>query len=402
LKPLSFVHVADIHLGYTQYNLEVRRRDFNRAFKEVVDKTLELKPDFMIISGDIFHHARPSNVTLEAAIKNFSRLRDAEIPILVVDGSHDAAPNIITSTILNPLDAAGLLYYLPRHEGACWRNEKCYIYGIPNYRTRRKTEEQLPLFYEKNKPSPDPALFNIFVFHMALDLPRVKPPQMEAEAPPELLPEGFNYYAGGHVHKPFKSRFKTGTLAYSGSTETVYYDDAKLQKGFYYVQVDEKGKAELQHTQLKSPRRFVILKNDYARMTPAKISEIAAQQVKENDEEGVIIVPVLKGVLPAEANRSQIDIARIRNAAEKALLVHPIIRLNEAGVPEEVVRSIFESELKDLKTKAFEYFLQIFSERYSRDEAEKIARLSVNIIEPLTQKDEGKVKEALEMHLDAN
>jgi len=402
LKPLSFVHVADIHLGYTQYNLEIRRRDFNRAFKEVVDKTLELKPDFMIISGDIFHHARPSNVTLEAAIKNFSRLRDAEIPILVVDGSHDAAPNIITSTILNPLDAAGLLYYLPRHEGACWRNEKCYIYGIPNYRTRRKTEEQLPLFYEKNKPSPDPALFNIFVFHMALDLPRVKPPQMEAEAPPELLPEGFNYYAGGHVHKPFKSRFKTGTLAYSGSTETVYYDDAKLQKGFYYVQVNEKGKAELQHTQLESPRRFVILKNDYARMTPAKISEIAAQQVKENDEEGVIIVPVLKGVLPAEANRSQIDIARIRNAAEKALLVHPIIRLNEAGVPEEIVRSIFESELKDLKTKAFEYFLQIFSERYSRDEAEKIARLSVNIIEPLTQKDEGKVKEALEMHLDAN
>lgn len=402
MKPLSFVHVADIHLGYTQYNLEVRRRDFNRAFKEVVDKTLELKPDFMIISGDIFHHARPSNVTLEAAIKNFSRLRDAEIPVLVVDGSHDAAPNIITSTILNPLDAAGLLCYLPRHEGACWRNEKCYIYGIPNYRTRRKTEEQLPLFYDKNKPSPDPALFNIFVFHMALDLPSITPPQMEAEAPPELLPEGFNYYAGGHVHKPFKSRFKTGTLAYSGSTETVYYDDAKLQKGFYYVQVDEKGKADLQHTQLESPRRFVILKNDYARMTPAKISEIAAQQVKENDEEGVIIVPVLKGVLPAEANRSQIDIARIRNAAEKALLVHPIVRLNEAGVPEEVVRSIFESELKDLKTKAFEYFLQIFSERYSRDEADKIARLSVNIIEPLTEKDEGKVKEALEMHLDAN
>lgn len=402
MKPLSFVHVADIHLGYTQYNLEVRRRDFNRAFKEVVDKTLELKPDFMIIAGDIFHHARPSNVTLEAAIKNFSRLRDAEIPVLVVDGSHDAAPNIITSTILNPLDAAGLLYYLPRHEGACWRNEKCYIYGIPNYRTRRKTEEQLPLFYKENKPSPNPALFNIFVFHMALDLPSVKPPQMEAEAPPELLPEGFNYYAGGHVHKPFKSRFKTGTLAYSGSTETVYYDDAKLKKGFYNVQVDEKGKAELQHTQLESPRRFVILKNDYAHMTPAKISETAAHRVKENDEEGVIIVPVLKGVLPAEANRSQIDIARIRNAAEKALLVHPIIRLNEAEVPEEVVRSIFEGELKDLKTKAFEYFLQIFSERYSRDEAEKIARLSVNIIEPLTRKDEGKVKEALEAHLDAN
>jgi DNA repair exonuclease SbcCD nuclease subunit len=380
----------------------VRRKDFTRVFKEVVDKTIELKPDFMIIAGDLFHHARPSNVTLEAAIKNFSRLRDANIPVLVVDGSHDAAPNVITSTILNPLDAAGLVYYLPRHEGACWKNEKCYVYGIPNYRTRRKTEEQLPLFYEKNKPSPNPELFNVFVFHMALDLPRVKPPQMEAEAPPELLPEGFNYYAGGHVHKPSKGSFKTGVLAYSGSTETVYYDDAQLKKGFYYVEMGEKGKIEFQRIKLESPRRFVILENDYSRMTPVKISESAVRQIKDNDEEGVILVPVLRGVLPAESNRSEIDIAAIRNAAEKALLVHPVIRLKETEVPEEVVRSIFEGELKDLKTKAFEYFLQIFSERYLRDEAERIARLSVNLIEPLTQKDENEVKERLEEFLSAN
>ncbi len=393
--------MADIHLGYAQYNLEVRREDFNKAFHEIVDKTIELKPDFMIIAGDIFHHARPSNVTLEAAIKNFSRLRDAGIPVLVVDGSHDSAPNIITSTILNPLDTAGLLNYLPRHKGACWRNEKCYVYGVPNYRTKRKTEEQLPLFYEKNKPSPDPTLFNIFVFHMALDIPRVKPPQMEAEASPELLPEGFNYYAGGHIHKPSKGSFKTGVLAYSGSTETVYYDDALLKKGFYYVKVNEKGTAEFQHIKLDSPRRFVILENDYTGMTPAKISETANRQVRESDEEGVIIVPVLRGVLPAETNRSEINVAQIRNGAEKALLVRPVVRLSETEIPEEVVRSIFEGELKDLKTKAFEYFLQIFSERYPRDEAEKIARLSVNVIEPLAQKDEDKAKEALEAYLNA-
>jgi exonuclease SbcD len=403
VMPLSFVHLADIHLGYTQYGLEVRREDFNRVFQEVVDKTVVLKPDFMIVAGDIFHHARPSNVTLEAAIDNFRRLREAGIPVLCVDGSHDAAPNVITGTVLNPLDAAGLLYYLPRHEGACWRNEKCYVYGVPNFRTRRKTEEQLPLFYEQNKPSPDPKLFNVFVFHMALDLPAITPPHFEAEASTESLPDGFNYYAGGHIHKHTKIGFKNGTLAYSGATETVYYDDACLEKGFYRVQVDAKGEAELQNIRLESPRRFVILKNDYSGMTPAKISEAAALQVKENDEEGVIIVPVLEGTLPAEANRSEIDLAHIRNAAEKALLVHPITnRLRESEVPEEVVRSIFEGELKDLKTKAFEYFLQIFSERYPRDKAERITRLSLSIMEPLTQKDEGKVKEALEAYLNAH
>ena len=401
-KPLSFVHLADIHLGYAQYNLEVRREDFNRVFREVVDKTLELKPDFMVIAGDIFHHARPSNVTLEAAIQLFRRLRDAGIPVLCVDGSHDAAPNMITGTILNPLDSAGLLHYLPRHEGACWRNEKCYIYGIPNYRTRRKTEEQLPLFYARYPPAPDPELFNVFVFHMALDLPSITPPHIEAEASPDSLPDGFNYFAGGHVHKPMKMQFKSGVLAYSGAIESVYYDDALLGKGFYYVQVKAKGEAEIQHVKLETPRRFAILETDYSGMTPAKISEAAARQVMENDEEGVIIVPVLNGNLPAEANRSEIDIPQIRKAGRKALLVHPVIRLKETEVPEEVVRSIFEGELKDLRTKAFEYFLQIFSERYTRDEAERMARLSLDVMEPLTRKDEDKVRDQLEAHHNAD
>ncbi|MEM2338270.1 MAG: DNA repair exonuclease, partial [Candidatus Bathyarchaeia archaeon] len=200
MKAFSFVHSADLHLGYSQYGLEARREDFDKVFSELVDKTLELKPTFMIIAGDLFHNARPSNVTLESAVKNFSRLRDAGIPVLVVDGSHDSAPNIVTSTILNPLDSAGLIHFLPRHEGACWRMpECCYIYGVPNFRTRRKTEEMLPAFMEKNKPVPDQSLFNIFVFHMALEIPEVSPPYIEAEASPELIPDGFNYYAAGHV-----------------------------------------------------------------------------------------------------------------------------------------------------------------------------------------------------------
>lgn len=396
MKAFSFVHVADLHLGYTQYNLDVRREDFNAAFTEVVDKTVELKPEFMIIAGDVFQHPRPSNVTLENAITNFRRLKDAGIAVLAVDGSHDSAPNVITGTILSPLDRAGLIYYLPRREDACWRNESCYVYGVPNFRSRRKTEEQLPAFMEEKKPTPDPSLFNVFVFHMALDLPKVTPPYMEAEAAPELLPDGFNYYAGGHIHKPSKISFKNGVLVYSGCTETVNYEDAKVEKGFYHVKVNEKGIPKFHRVKLETPRRFILLEADCTNMSPSEITEKTARMVKEADEAGAIIVPTLEGLLTAEVSRSDIDLAQIRNAAEKALLVRPIVRLRETEVSEEVVRSIFESELKDLKTKAFEYFLEVFSERHGRKEAEKIAKLSVDLIEPLVRKDEDKVKEKLE------
>jgi len=400
MKPFSFVHIADLHLGYAQYNLDARRQDFDNALKEAVDKTIELKPDFMLIAGDIFHQARPSNITLETAITNFRRLRDAGIPVLAVDGGHDSAPNIITGTILNPLDSAGLLHYLPRHEGASWHNESCYVYGVPNFRTRRKTDEQLPLFLEQNKPAPDPSMFNIFLFHMAIDLPYIeKPYQMEAEGSPELIPEGFNYFAGGHVHKPSKTKFKNGLLVYSGCTETVNYDDAQIEKGFFHAEVNEKGEPTINRIALQTSRRFIVLEPDYAGMLPAKITHSAVQLVKENDQEGAVIVLVVKGVLPAEASRAEVDLAQIREAAHKALLVYPILRMRETEVPEEIIRTIFEGGLKDLKTKSFEYFVQIFSERYSREQAEKIARLAVNVLDPLVRKDEEKVKHEMEAYM---
>lgn len=397
MKPFSFVHVADLHLGYAQYGLEVRREDFDRAFQELVDKTLELKPDFMIIAGDLFHQARPSNITLENSIRSFNRLREAGIPVLTVDGSHDSAPNSITGTIMNPLDSAGLIYHLPRHEGACWRKaDCCYVYGVPNYRNRHRTEEALPVFMEENRPSPDPSLFNIFVFHMALDLPNVKPPYIEAEAAPELIPEGFDYYAAGHVHTPYMEKFKTGLLVYSGCTETTDYVEAKNKKGIYHVKVNEKGAVSPEFIEFESSREFVVLEQDFTGIVPSKITEQSIQIVKSADKEGVVMIPVLRGILPAGAARTEVDVARIRAAGEKALLVHPVMLLRESEVSEEIVRSIFESEIKDLKTKAFEYFLQIFSERHTKEEAEKIARIASSLIEPLTKKQEEKVKQAME------
>ncbi len=397
MKAFSFIHTADLHLGYAQYGLEIRRQDFDNAFKEIVDKTIELKPDFMIIAGDLFHHARPSNVTLEDTVRSFKRLRDAGIPVLTVDGSHDSAPNAITSTILYPLDSAGLIFHLPRHEGACWRKpDICYVYGIPNFRTRRKTEECLPEFLQLNPPKPIRSAGNIFVMHGAVDLPSVKPPYIEAEVPPDLIPEDFDYYAAGHVHRRYLGNFKNGLLAYSGCTETVSYDETNYLKGFYHVHVDEKGNYAPESIELKSTRKFKVLEHEFNGVNAHTITETAINMVKEADEEGAVIIPVLKGILPSEASRTEIDVGHIRAAADKALLVHPIVLLKESAIADEIVRSIFESEFKDLKTKAFEYFLQIFSERYSHEDAERIARNAISLIEPLTRGEKDKVRQTLE------
>ena len=174
------------------------------------------------------------------------------------------------------------------------------------------------------------------------------------------------------------------------------YEDAEVDKGFYHIEVNQKGVPKLNRIKLETPRKFIILKHDYTGSTPKKITETAVKSVKRADEPGAVIVPVLQGTLPAEAKRGEIDLSKIRGAAEKALHVHPLLQLRETEVSEEVIRSIFRGELKDLRTKAYEYFIQIFSERYTGEEAEEIVRLAVDLIEPLVGKDETKVKENLE------
>jgi DNA repair exonuclease SbcCD nuclease subunit len=398
LKAFSFIHASDLHLGYSQYGLEVRRQDFDDVFVEIVDRAVELQPDFMLIAGDLFHHPRPTNFTLENAIRSFKRLRDAKIPVLTVDGSHDSAPNIMTGTILYPLDSAGLIHHLPRYAGACWRKQDCcYVYGIPNYHTRSRTMESLPKFMLENPPVPVEDVYNIFALHGAIDLPDVKPPYIEAELSPEMLPAGFQYYAAGHIHERFSAKFKDGYLFYSGCTETVSYDEARYSKGFNYVQVDEKGESNIEHVAFSSPRLFILLdEHNFSGMSPDKVTDMVSQMVADVDVEGAVLVPVLKGTLPVEACRSEVDIAKICAAGKKSLLVHPIMLLNETEFLDEFSRNIFEDNLKDLKTKSFEYFLQVFSERYSKEEAEQLAKSALTLIEPLTRKQDEKVKQIIE------
>ena len=113
-------------------------------------------------------------------------------------------------------------------------------------------------------------LCNIFVFHGGLDLPNVRPPYIEADILPDELPNGFNYYAAGHIHEQFQGKFKTGTLAYSGCTETADYREAKYQKGFFHVTVNEKGEITSESIALECSRKFIVLEQDFPGLALSK------------------------------------------------------------------------------------------------------------------------------------
>ena len=80
-----FLHCADIHLGYQQYNDKERFNDFGRALFAIVDKALgkptafdpsiQGKVDFVILAGDLFQKRAIDALTLNQAIRALERLR---------------------------------------------------------------------------------------------------------------------------------------------------------------------------------------------------------------------------------------------------------------------------------------------------------------------------------------
>src|SRR5689334_7308165 len=85
-----FIHAADIHLGYEQYNLDERANDFARAYLAMVNHAVDVRADFVLIAGDLFHKANTDAWTLRQAMHGLQLLRDARIPVVAVEGNHDA------------------------------------------------------------------------------------------------------------------------------------------------------------------------------------------------------------------------------------------------------------------------------------------------------------------------
>lgn len=348
----------------------------------------------MIISGDVFDSPRPPNTTLATAVRVLRKLREAGIPVLTVEGSHDMEPNVITGTVLLPLHNAGLITYLPRLEGASWRNEECYVYGLRNFRGLKEADESLPKYYEEKPPKPHPSLFNIFVFHGALDSVPTLQSNIQPDIRADQIPEGFQYYAGGHLHKPVYCNFKGGVLAYPGCLETTAYDEAETEKGLLHVKVkDRETPPEIEKIKNETARPFRVLEKDLSNIPPDEITKEANRLLAESDREGEVLILILKGLLPISVKRSQINTPSIASTPRKALYVKVLNQLVEAAKPEILLKL---REARELKTAAYNYFLEVFSKRSGEEAGRRLAKAAVDLLGPLLSGEKSKVKELLE------
>ena len=96
MTSIKFLHVADVHLGKRQYNSQDRYEDYFRAFKWILDYSIEEKVDFILIAGDLFDSRKIGPAVLTKVfniLRNFKKktqqILNIEIPIICIEGNHD-------------------------------------------------------------------------------------------------------------------------------------------------------------------------------------------------------------------------------------------------------------------------------------------------------------------------
>jgi len=278
---LRIAHISDSHLGYFQYRLNERKEDFLKAFREAVRRAIEEKVDFIIHTGDLFESYHPDVSTISEAISVFKEIKDAGIPVFSITGNHDrvlrrgySPPHRILKDLdlIELIDPVGDLNYEGVYIAGMRYFPKTYMKGIKER------------FFSKFSENAQRADFSIFMFHQGLDQYLYYDYAYELNI--SDLPEGFNYYAGGHIHAFIRTNFKGGILSYAGSTEFRSKREVKAgRRGFNIFNLET---GELQRVELQSLREFFVIETDEER-APEELRELL-EKVKDCREKPVVLV----------------------------------------------------------------------------------------------------------------
>ncbi len=306
---MKFAHLADCHIG--GWRDPKLRNIAAKAFEKAIDLSIENNVDFILIAGDLFNTSLPSVDGLKLAVKKLKELKDKNIAVYLIAGSHDFSPS--GKTMLDVLENAGLFTNVSKGEEidgklklnfTIDKKTNAKITGLLGKKgglEKSYYEELLKEELEKEQG------YKIFLFHSLLS--ELKPKELEkADSQPlSLLPKNFNYYAGGHPHIVKDTEIQGyGKIAYPGPLfPNNFRELEQLGNGGFYIVEDNKIKFEpiiiynTHHIQIEANHK-----------TPEQITSEIEDQIKGKEFNDTIVTLRVSGILesgkPSDINFKEI------------------------------------------------------------------------------------------------
>lgn len=376
MSSFKYAHFADLHIG--SWREENLRELSTQTFLKAMDACREQQVDFILFSGDIFNTPLPAIESLKMITKKLKEIHDRGIPLYVIPGSHDFSPS--GKTMIDVLENAGLLVNVCKGQ---------VVEGALQLRftTDQKTGAKLTgmmgkkgmldrVYYEhldREALEKEPG-YKIFLFHTALS--ELKPDHLEEmEAYPlSLLPKGFNYYAGGHVHH--RSQIEPegyGLMTYPGALfPNNFAELEKYSHGGYYVITVNGTQQSIEWLPVKVREHVPIGINSH-HQTPDEIMSQVRQELRDKIIDGALVTLRLSGTLTGGRltdrhwNELMQELSHrgayciLRNTNKLTTEEHEEIKL-EASSPEQVEERLIREHLQQVKTFSAEEELRLTKE----------------------------------------
>jgi len=287
---MKFAHLADCHLGSWRQE-ELQKLNF-QSFQKIVDRCIQEKVDFVLISGDLFDSAYPPIEILKDSFAEFKKIKDAGIPVYLIAGSHDFSAS--GKTFLDVLEKAGFCKNIENWEVQedgriklkAHMHENIAIYGYPGRKSGMEIEDLRKIYFESVHP------FTIFMIHTTIKDVIGTLPIDSIEK--QKLPIA-DYYAMGHIHQKFETQEGSSRYVYPGPTFPNNFQElADLKHGSFHLVEISGGKIKTQSipVPLKEVAYIEIEISNGLIATQQIISELDKLNLRDK-----IVLLKLKGIL---------------------------------------------------------------------------------------------------------
>lgn len=257
---MRIIHFSDTHLGF--HDLDVlnadginqREVDFYDAFRQVVDQALDIRPDYVIHTGDMFHRPHPTNRAIAQCLLQLKRLSDEKIPLVMIAGNHSMPRTSMTSPIMDALRSLDHVYPVFQDRYEKIEFDHICFHALPHSNDEQLALEEIDTLYDNQEKLIGTDKPNVLMMHCSVGASYLMEEYGERVFPVEKsdLFEKMDYVALGHWHG-FGKIGKKGQVYYAGSTERTSSSDKRMDKGFAIVEIDDEGTQVSHHAiQLRS------------------------------------------------------------------------------------------------------------------------------------------------------
>ncbi len=276
-REIKIIHTGDTHIGYRQYHSDVRRQDFLQAFSTVIDDAIKMKVDAVVHAGDLFDSRTPSLEDILDTMKLFSRLKEADIPLLAIVGNHESKQSTQWLDLFESMELAIRLGTVP------YMLEDVAFYGIDSV-----PRSKIPLFDFSTFKEPLDSSYNILVMHQLMSPITVG--EWDCASVIGSIPFHVDVMLLGDYHKCEKITVGDTWVTYCGSTERNSLAEEE-KRSYNIVTISEKG--------IDISRKMIITR-EFLRIPvtikdPAKIYEDILSAVKEQDVKGKVVFVEISG-----------------------------------------------------------------------------------------------------------